>query len=223
MKPKMILKLAVDMGMTLALLFLMTYERIGQAVHEWLGIGMFLLFVLHHILNSAWIKNLSAGRYSPFRVIQSLTVLLVFAAMAGSMVSGVILSRHALSFLPIGGGRAFARNLHMVSAYWGMTFMSLHLGLHWGMILRMAAKKWKESLTEGKWGMRLAAVLIAAYGAYAFVKRWIGGYMILKNQFVFFDFEEKLIWLLLDYTAIMGLFVFMGYYLGEGLKRVKRD
>lgn len=43
MKPKMILKLAVDIGMTAALLLLMAYELVGQAAHEWIGIGMFVL------------------------------------------------------------------------------------------------------------------------------------------------------------------------------------
>lgn len=49
MKPKMILKICVDVAMTIVLLFLMTYELVGQATHEWLGIGMFGLFVTHHI------------------------------------------------------------------------------------------------------------------------------------------------------------------------------
>lgn len=40
MRPKLILKLAVDIAMTAALLLLMAYELIGQAVHEWIGIGM---------------------------------------------------------------------------------------------------------------------------------------------------------------------------------------
>ena len=41
MNPKMIVKTGVDIGMTVALMFLMTYEMIGRALHEWLGIGMF--------------------------------------------------------------------------------------------------------------------------------------------------------------------------------------
>ena len=36
MNPKMIAKIGVDIGMTVALLFLMTYEMIGQSLHEWL-------------------------------------------------------------------------------------------------------------------------------------------------------------------------------------------
>lgn len=35
--------------MTIALLPLMSYERIGQAAHEWIGISMFVLFVAHQI------------------------------------------------------------------------------------------------------------------------------------------------------------------------------
>lgn len=62
MKTKMKLKLATDLLMTAALLLLMAYELIGQAVHEWIGIGIFALFVLHHILNSNWSKNILKGR-----------------------------------------------------------------------------------------------------------------------------------------------------------------
>lgn len=36
--------------------------------------------------------------------------------------------------------------------------------------------------------------------------------MFLISHFVFFDFGENLIWFLLDYIAIMGLFVFITYY-----------
>lgn len=56
MKSKQKLKIVVDVAMTASLLLLMTYERIGQAAHEWLGIGMFVLLILHHILNGKWSK-----------------------------------------------------------------------------------------------------------------------------------------------------------------------
>ena len=51
MKQKIILKIVVDIGMTVMLLLLMTYELIGEATHEWLGVGMFALFITNHILN----------------------------------------------------------------------------------------------------------------------------------------------------------------------------
>ena len=192
MKPKMILKLAVDIGMTAALLLLMAYELVGQAAHEWIGIGMFVLFVIHHILNGSWIRNLLRGRYNPVRIMQTGLVLLILCAMAGLMVSGIILSRHALSFLPIKGGRSFARNLHMLSAYWGFVLMSVHLGFHWSMMMGMAKKFFPKPSAVRKWVLRILALVIAGYGVYAFIRRDIGIYMLLRSHFVFFDYEEPL-------------------------------
>lgn len=220
MNPKMIMKIATDVGMTILLLLLMAYELIGQAVHEWIGIGIFVLFLLHHILNSRWSRSILKGKYTLLRIWQTALVVAVLLAMIGSMVSGVILSRHALSFLPIHGGRSFARKLHMLSAYWGFVFMSLHLGLHWSMILGIVKKHRKNTSGIWKQVLRGIAIFAAAYGVYAFVKRDIGSYMFLKNQFVFFDFEEPLILFLLDYISVMGLFVFIGHYLSAGLRHI---
>lgn len=218
MKPKMIIKIAVDFGMTALLMLLMTYELIGQATHEWIGIGMFVLFVLHHILNGKWSQNILKGKYTALRILQTALVVCVFLSMLGSMVSGVILSRHVFSFLPVEGGRSFARSLHMVCAYGGFVLMSLHLGVHWAMMIGIAKKYCKNQSAFRKLILRVIAVLIAGYGVFAFMKRDIGSYMFLKNQFVFFDFEEPLILFILDYTAAMGLFVCIGHYLTVGLK-----
>ena len=220
MKPKMILKLAVDIGMTAALLLLMAYELVGQAAHEWIGIGMFVLFVIHHILNSSWIRNLLRGRYNPVRIMQTGLVLLILCAMAGLMVSGIILSRHALSFLPIKGGRSFARNLHMLSAYWGFVLMSVHLGFHWSMMMGMAKKFFPKPSAVRKWVLRILALVIAGYGVYAFIRRDIGIYMLLRSHFVFFDYEEPLVFFYLDYIAVMGLFIWNGNYVCVGLRMI---
>lgn len=222
MKPKMIAKICVDISMTIALLLLMPYELVGQAAHEWIGIGIFVLFLIHHILNGKWSRNAFKGKYTPLRVWQTILVLLVLAAIIGSMVSGIILSRHALSFLPISGGRSFARRLHMLASYWGFVLMSLHLGLHWNMMMGMTKKAVKKPSAARTWILRILALAIAGYGVFAFVKREIGSYMLLETQFVFFDFDQPLIFFLLDYVTVMGLFVFIGHYLAELLKLCSR-
>lgn len=222
MPVKTTVKICVDMGMTAMLLFLMAYEMIGQAAHEWLGIGIFVLFVIHHILNRKWCGNVLKGKYTPFRTWQTALALGVFLTMLGSMMSGIIISRSALSFLPITGGQSFGRNLHMISAYWGFVLMSLHLGLHWSMMMGMTKKTVKKSNQIGTWMLRGAGVLIAAYGIYAFVKRDIGTYMLMQSHFVFFDYEEPLIFFLADYIAAMGLFVWVGHYLAKGIKQLQK-
>ncbi|MCI8634875.1 MAG: DUF4405 domain-containing protein [Eubacterium sp.] len=218
MKHKAILKIAVDIGMTVMLLFLMTYGLIGEAAHEWLGIGMFVLFIIHHILNRKWSRNVFKGKYTPLRIWQTVLVIGILLTIAGSMYSGVILSKHALSFLSIKGGGAFARKIHMVSAYCGFVLMSLHLGIHWGMMMGMARRIVKELHLAGRWMIRGIAALVAGYGVYAFIRREIGHYMFLQNQYVFFDFEEPLIFFLADYIAVIALFVWVSYYFSKGLK-----
>lgn len=207
--------------MTIALLLLMAheaYELIGQTAHEWLGIGTFTLFVLHHILNRHWHCGVFKGRYTAMRWIQTTLVILILLTMCGSVVSGIQLSRYALSFLPLNGGGAFARNVHMLSAYWGFVLMSLHLGFHWSMVVRMAKTLVTKQSKLRKYILRSISLLIAGYGVYAFFKRDIGGYMILANQFVFLDFEEPFLWFLLDYMAYMGTCISIGHY-GSALLR----
>ena len=112
-----------------------------------------------------------------------------------------------------------ARNIHMLCAYWGFILMSLHLGLHWNMFLKMLDRKIHFPAGKKKYIFRILAGVIAAYGCHAFIKRQIGSYMFLKKHFVFFDYTEPLIFFMLDYIAVMGLFIAVGYYLGLFLRK----
>lgn len=208
----MLCRIAVDLAMTLVLLLLMTYERIGQGTHEWLGVGLFVLFILHHVLNRRWIQNIPKGRYTAERCLKTVLDSMILVSMLGSMVSGVILSQTVFSFLPIHGGRSFARYLHMLSAYWGYVLMGLHLGLHWRVFVRLAGRKLPQSRVRS-WAVRAVGALIALYGVFAVVRRELPEYMLLKTHFVFFDYGEPLALFLLDYLAIMGLFVWVGHKL----------
>ena len=223
MSRKQIARIVTDIMMTLVLLLLMAYSLVGEAAHEWLGIGMLVLFILHHVFNSRWTRYLRKGKYTPFRVLQTALVVLAMLSMLVSMVSGIVLSRYALSFLPITGGRSWARTLHMLSSYWGFVFISLHLGLHWSMMIGMAKRLFKNPSAVRRWITRGLGFLIAAYGLFAFFKRQIGSYMFLKTQVVFFDFSEPLVLFLFDYIAVMVLFVFLGHYLAETAKKLSRN
>lgn len=223
MKPKLILKISVDVMMTAVLLLLMAYSLVGESAHEWLGVGIFVLFILHHILNVRWSKALFKGKYTPYRIAQTAAVVLVLLAMLGSMISGVLLSRTVFTFLGSRPFQAQAQTLHMLCAYWGFALLSLHLGLHWSNITNVAGRLFKKRSAVRKWTIRVIGWLIAAYGVYAFIKRNFAGYMLLQIHFVFFDLDEPLILYLLDYAAIMGAFVCAGHYLGLLLKKIQKQ
>lgn len=219
MKPKMKLKISTDILMTAALLFLMPYELVGRAAHEWIGTGLFLLFILHHALNRKWTAHMFKGKYTKFRILQTVLAAVIFISMIGSMVSGMLLSEYVFADVKIKGIANAARNVHMLCAYWGFILMSLHLGLHWNMFLRMLDRKINLSAGKKKYIFRILAGVIAAYGCYAFIKRQIGSYMFLKMHFVFFDYTEPLVFFMLDYIAVMILFIVVGYYFSMFLRK----
>lgn len=223
MKPKQIAKIGVDAAMTLGMLFLMGYHLWGDTAHEWVGAGLFLLFILHHILNWRWWTGLFRGKYTAVRILQITINLLTLAAMLGLIVSGVILSSKVFAFLQIRGHMAFARRLHMAASYWGFLLMTAHLGLHWGMLLGMVQKAGKTKLPgrpASHW-LTLLGVLVAAYGVAAMVKRDMATYLFLRAEFVFLDFSESKLLFYLDYLAIMGTFIFLAHFAAKLLKKRK--
>lgn len=75
------MRMTVDCLMTVILLLLMGYSRVGEAAHEWLGISMFLLYIIHHIMNRKWFSGIFKGKYSLFRVVQTVLVILLLITM----------------------------------------------------------------------------------------------------------------------------------------------
>ncbi len=41
----------------------------GQAVYEWMGITLFVLFMIRHLLNFQWLQSIGKGRYSLARIL----------------------------------------------------------------------------------------------------------------------------------------------------------
>ena len=213
MKGKAAAKAAVDVLMTLALFFVTGYQFWGEAPHEWAGTAMFALFIVHHILNTRWHKALFKGRYSAMRVLILVTDCFVLASVLIQMYSGIVMSRCVFAFLPSAGGMANARRLHILGAYWGFVFMSLHIGLHWNAVLgffRKASGLKGVSRARGAVAF-IAGAAVAVYGAYAFTVRKFPVYMFLGSEFVFLDYSEPAALFYADYTAVMGLCVFIAH------------
>lgn len=222
MKASVKFKICVDITMTAALYACMAYMLVGEEAHEWIGSGLALLFVLHNALNRKWYAALLTGRYTPLRAFQTAVNLLCLASMAAAAVSGAAMSRYLYDIPFLSGGASLARTVHMLAAYWGYCFVSLHLGLHWSMMLGMMknaaapqrAPRWITPL------LRTAGAAAALLGAHALMRHNLLDYMFLRNQFVFFDTERPLCLFFLDYAAIMALWAWLAHYARLALIKV---
>lgn len=209
MKPKIRIKIVVDIIMTLFLMLLMGYQFWGEKAHEWFGVFMFILFIFHHILNRNWHKNLFKGKYTIIRKTFLTIDVLILITMLVQMISGIIMSRYAFAFLNISKGMAIARKVHILSSYWGYVLMSFHIGLHFNKIVTIIKRKANNKLMSKV--LIIIGTLFSAYGTYIFFSRNFLGNMFLKNEFVFLDYNEPKMLFYLDYIAVMWLFIFLAY------------
>lgn len=103
--------------------------------------------------------------------------------------------------------------------------MAVHLGFHWGIVMARVRQILGVTGASKVRGLvlRILAVLIAGYGLYAFVTRDLATYMFLRTQFVFLDYSESPISFYIDYLAMMGLFIWIVYYLSVILQKPGRN
>jgi hypothetical protein len=97
------------------------------------------------------------------------------------------------------------RQIHTTAAYWGLLLISVHVGLHW-----RAPKA--DSTMSAKIVFRTLAVLIAAFGVWAFLDRDMFSKLFLGFSFDYWPEERPIILFFMEHLSIMGVYVFVTYY-----------
>lgn len=226
------LRMSIDITMTILSIVLMggNYLFPADIVHEILGVALFVLWAIHIFLNRRWYGAIFKGKYNPYRVMQTFINCCILICTILLMISGIILSNHLFTFLNIQSGLGFARIAHLLASHWYYLFMSLHIGLHVGMITnRIKQKKIvgndsskEESQPQFKVRKIISHILLflaCAYGLYAFIARGVWKYLILKQQFFFFDLERGYILFAMDYISIIILFATISHFIAKLLKK----
>lgn len=206
------IRLPLDIMMTLVSIVLMggNYLFPADIVHEILGVALFVLWAIHIFLNRRWYGAIFKGKYNPYRIMQTVINCCILICTIILMISGIILSNHLFTFLNIQSGLGFARIAHLLSSHWYYLFMSLHIGLHMGRLFQNVAAKILP---------RIFIALTCLYGLYAFIARGVWKYLVLKQQFFFFDLERGYILFAMDYISIIILFAVVSRLVAAILKR----
>jgi hypothetical protein len=209
-------RLIIDFVMMVLILFALSYRIIGDVSHEWIGVSVFILFVVHTIINYRWYKQIFKGRYDFRRGLNTAVNLLLLAAMSLLIITGLLHSRTVLAFLHLPGGMVI-RLIHTTAAYWGLLLIAVHLGLHWEMIINAMRKM--TGITKANLGrtiiMRSAAVLIVVFGVWGSFDRDMFSKLFQGFSFDYWDPERPAILFFIFNFSILGIYVFLTYY---GLK-----
>ena len=184
MKGNRAIKIVVDVAMSVVLVATMATALVQELPHEWLGIALFVLMVTHVVLNRKWILGVFRSRRKAPYLLHLILIVALLVCLVGMIASSLVLSKYVFGFLPALPGASWARRIHMLFSYWLFVLAFAHVGLHVRVPRRMAP--WKL------WAMRVAAVIVGAYGAYAFVRLGMFAYLTGQVQFAMADFSTPL-------------------------------
>lgn len=113
----MLIRLVIDLAMTVLMLVAMAYQITGNTIHELVGALLCLLFITHNILNRRWYKTIFKGKHNVRRILSIVVNLLFLVSMAVVMISAVPISRDIIPFIPINNDMILLQ-IHVMTSYW---------------------------------------------------------------------------------------------------------
>ena len=187
----------IDAAMTVVLLFLMAYQVTGEMAHEWIGMGMTALVIVHQILNRKWYSALFRGKYNPYRILTTVLNILLVLCFALTAFCGMSMSGYAVPFMYGLAPVSFVRRMHLSMSHWAFVLMGLHLGMH--IPAMTAGLKWSEQAKAMFTGL---FTLAAGLGLYLFIRNGVTDYLFFRVPFAFLDYD-KAGWLVIVENLLM--------------------
>lgn len=215
MKARKTAKVVLDIAMALVLVAIMSTALVQEAPHEWLGISLFVLLVVHIVLNRKWLASVFRGRHNALRIVQIVVVVGLAACIVGQVASSLVLSKHVFGFLPAFPGAGWARRVHMLCSYWAFMLAFAHAGLHVRVPRDMA--QWQT------WAARIVWAAVACFGAYSFVQLGLWQYLTGQVQFAFADYDTPLTLALVRYASVAVLVAGVFHCIRKAIASVGKD
>ncbi len=200
------LKMIIDAGMSVLLLCLMAYQVTGEVLHEWIGMAMTLLVIVHQILNRRWYSTVFKGRYSFFRFLQTAVNVLLILCFLLTAVCGMSMSGHAVPFLYGMLQISFARQMHLSLSHWSFVLMGLHLGMH----IPAITAAWKLN-EKTKRMLLIPFCVLAVIGIYLFLHSEMTDYLFFRVPFAFLDYEKAAVLVFLENLLMLLGWAFIGF------------
>lgn len=217
----MVIRLGVDLSMTVLMVVAMAYQVTGNMIHELVGTALLGLFILHNIFNRKWYKTIFNGKYNARRILGIVVNFLFLISVAVILISSAPISADVFPFLSSNYDMTW-RQIHVLTSYWGFIFMAVHIGLSWGMIINavrnMAGIKQESRIRTLV--LRVLAVLIVVYGVQTSLERDMGYKLTIYNPFGW-GFDDSAMRFLIDYLAIMGIYISGTHYALKFIQKPK--
>ena len=206
---KKVAKTIVDVLLAADLVAVMATALLEEAPHEYLGVALFVLMVVHVVLNRRYFTHLAKGRYTPLRVLQLIAVIGLVACVIGQVASALVLSKHAFSFLPAIPGASWARTVHMLLSYWCFVFAFAHVGLQ----VKAKLPVW----------LQIALIAVACFGVVSYVQLNMAPYLFGQVMFAAADYASPLALIFARYASVAVLVAVVFHYIRVALRKTAKE
>ena len=211
------IKRCIDVCMIILLLFLMAYQVTGEQAHEWIGMGMTLLVIIHQILNRKWYAALFKGKHNAYRILTTIVNVLLLLSFALTAFCGMSMSGYAVPFLYGMTKVLFARRIHLSMSHWAFVLMGLHLGLH---VPAMTAKR--KMANKVKWAVSALFCILAGIGLFLFLKNGMPDYLFFRVPFAFLDYEKAGSLVIFENILMLLFWAFIGTHAAVLCRNLQR-
>ncbi|MEI3853923.1 MULTISPECIES: DUF4405 domain-containing protein [unclassified Ensifer] len=212
MTPVFLLRLGLDFLAVGLFVVAMAYWWMDNRSHELIGTGMFALLLLHNVFNRRWYGGVARTPRQARPLVTIGLNLTLLVTMVTLLTTSILISQSLFGFLAVGGRSA--RDAHILAAYWALIIVSIHLGLHWSIVMNVVRSL--LGIRRNHRGrttlLRLAACGIATCGVYSSFELDVGSRLLLVPTMQFWDFNEGAAGFFLRVASITGLYVAAGHY-----------
>ncbi|WP_454739338.1 DUF4405 domain-containing protein [Cupriavidus necator] len=223
LNPVFLLRLVLDSIAAGLLLFAFAYFWQGNAPHEWAGIGMFLLLVVHNVFHRRWFAALSTGPRQRRGKLNIAATFVLLAGMLALLGTSMVISETMFAGLRLDDDFT-ARQIHAGIAYWLLIIVAIHLGLRWPLLMAIARKLFGIAQPNATRTavLRLIAIGIAAQGVWSVLALNLRSRLLFQMSLDWWNFEESVSGFFGHCMAIAGLWMFLTYYTMQWVQRRKR-
>lgn len=177
MKRNVIIKIFLDITMTVLYALLMFAQGLGGFFHETVGIGIGLLFTIHIVLNFQMIKglfiSLKKGKLNVKKGILLVSDLMLTLCMPVVIVTGILIAKE-LFVVDSGISWLLLFNLHNILSYVCLSIMILHILMHTkyllGVIKKLSSsfrgKEMKSAICRFSAGAFVAVILYSSLAVF---------------------------------------------------------
>lgn len=133
MTTKTVLKIFLDIVMTICFVLLMNLPATGLVFHEIAGIAVFVFIVIHLILNFSWLKGIAINLFLKKNEVNTKTKLMyalnigLFVSITIIVVTGIMISTY---LFPSTSASPLVTLIHKGASFVALGLIGIHVALH---------------------------------------------------------------------------------------------